>query len=160
MFVLRYASLVALVVWLGGIVVVTAIVAPVTFGVLQAQVPGNGRALAGGVMTEVFRRFYLVALTCGALLVLSFMLQAVLGPRPRSFGIRVGIAAVMLACTVYGGSVIAPRMHGLRTAVAAAPAGDPVRAQFGKLHGISSTLMLATALGGLILLFWEAREGW
>jgi uncharacterized membrane protein len=160
MFALRYASLVALVVWLGGIFVIAAIVAPVTFGVLQTQVPGGGRALAGSVMTEVFRRFYLVALTCGALVVLSFVLQAVLGPRPRQFGVRMGIAAAMLALTVYGGAVVAPHMNRLRAAVAASSPDDAVRAQFGKLHGLSSTLMLVTAVGGLLLLFWEAREGW
>lgn len=160
MIALRYASLLALVVWLGGIVVIAALVAPVTFGVLQAQVPAGGRALAGGVMTELFRRFYLVAVTCGVVLLVSFVAQAVLGPRPRQFAIRTAIAAAMLAFTVYGGSVVSPRLNRLRSAVSAASPDDPVRAQFGRLHGISTTLMLVTAVGGLVLLFWEAREGW
>ena len=160
MFVLRYASLLALVVWLGGIVVVATLVAPATFGVLQAQVPGGGRALAGSVLAAVFRRFYLVSLACGSFLVLSFVLQAVLGPRPRQFGIRTGIAVAMLALTIYGGSVVSPKMDNLRSVVAAAAPEDPARAEMGRLHGLSAALMLATGLGGLLLLFWEVREGW
>ena len=42
---LRYLYVLALVVWLGGMVVLGAVVAPTTFQVLQASAPANGRAL-------------------------------------------------------------------------------------------------------------------
>ena len=51
MFALRYAYVLALVVWLGGIVALGAIVAPTTFGVLQGLRPDVGRELAGAVFS-------------------------------------------------------------------------------------------------------------
>ena len=45
MLALRYLYVLALVVWLGGMVVLGAIIAPATFQVLQARAPEIGRAL-------------------------------------------------------------------------------------------------------------------
>jgi Cu/Ag efflux pump CusA len=42
--------------------------------------------------------------------------------------------------------------------VSALAATDPLRVQFDRLHGISNILYSITALGGLALCFWEARE--
>ena len=52
MLALRYVYVLALVVWLGGMVVLGAIVAPATFQVLQASAPATGRALAGAVFGD------------------------------------------------------------------------------------------------------------
>ena len=56
MFVLRYVYVVALVVWVGGLIVAGAFVAPALFGVLQAEAGTAGRVLAGAVFGEVLRR--------------------------------------------------------------------------------------------------------
>jgi len=42
--------------------------------------------------------------------------------------------------------------------VASLPQDDPRRASFYQLHGLSNLLLSATALGALLLVFWESRE--
>ena len=38
------------------------------------------------------------------------------------------------------------------------PEGDPIREEFNRLHGLANILLSLTVVGGLALLFWEARE--
>jgi uncharacterized membrane protein len=159
---LRYLYLLALIVWLGGMVIAGLVVAPVTFGVLQAWDTTTGRMLAGQVFGAVLQRLYLVAYICGGVMFLVLTLQRVLGPRPHAYGIRIGILAVMLALTAYSGMVLAPRVDHLTAQVSGPmgqlPADDVRRLEFDTLHGRSSTLLMATMLGGLALLGWETRE--
>src|SRR3954466_7027043 len=68
MLALRYVYLLALVVWLGGMVVLGALVAPATFQVLQAAAPETGRALAGALFGVVLARFHYLAYGAGAVL--------------------------------------------------------------------------------------------
>ena len=35
---------------------------------------------------------------------------------------------------------------------------DARRVRFGRLHGLSTLLMVVTTLGGLVLCYWETRE--
>ncbi len=85
MLALRYVYVLALVVWLGGMVVLGAVVAPTTFQVLQASEPVAGRALAGELFGVTLARFHYVAYAAGAVLLLSLAAMAVLGPRPAHF---------------------------------------------------------------------------
>ena len=160
--VLRYCYAVALAVWLGGMVVAGLVVAPATFGVLQGWDPATGRMLAGQVFGEILRRLNHVAYICGGVMLLTLTLQRLLGPRPIGYGLRAGIIGVMLALTMASGLGIIPRVDAiLRTVsgpVSALPAADARRLAFDRLHGLSSALFSATAIGGLLLLLWEARE--
>ena len=67
----------------------------------------------------------------------------------------------MLALTLVSGTVISRRIERGRAAiggsVASLATGDPRRAEFGRLHGPSTGLMLVSIAGGLLLLYWEAR---
>src|SRR5688572_8374697 len=85
MLALRYAYVLALVVWLGGMLLLGAIVAPTTFQVLQASAPEHGRALAGELFGVLLSRFHYVAYAAGAVLLLTLAAMAVLGPRPAQF---------------------------------------------------------------------------
>ena len=162
MVVLRYLYVLALVVWLGGLIVVGAIVAPSVFDLLQASNAADGRILAGAVVGEVLRRVHRLAYATGAVMLVVLTVQRVLGPRPVSYGIRASIAGTMLALTVVSGSVISPRVEAVAKKVdgpvASLPPDDTRRIEFYRLHGWSNLLLAATALGGLVLLFWEARE--
>jgi hypothetical protein len=94
-------------------------------------------------------------------MILSLVAMAALGPRPARLAVRFGIVVVMTALTLYSGLILSPRVERLRDAiggpVAALPESDPRRAQFGRLHGLSTLLLGITAAGGLVLLYWEAR---
>lgn len=162
MIVLRYLYALALVVWLGGMIVLGAVVAPLTFQVLQAQEPATGRALAGAVFGAVLARFHIVAYLAGAGLLATLAAMALLGPRPAAFAIRTAIAGAMLAVALYSGLVIAGRIERLQrdigAPVSALREDDPRRARFGRLHGFSTTLMLVNVVGGLALVFLEIRE--
>ncbi len=160
MFLLRYLYILALVIWIGGLVVAGAIVAPSVFEVLQ-RAP-DGRVLAGAVFGEVLRRVHLLAYAMAAVMLVAFGIQRVLGPRPISFGIRAAIIGTMLAVTIVSGYVISPRVEAIARTVdgpiASLPTGDARRTEFYRLHGWSNLLLAVTALGGLVLLWWEARE--
>ena len=62
----------------------------------------------------------------------TLFVMALLGPRPSAFFARFGVALGMFAITLYAG------LH---------------------LRSLSINLLALTAVGGLALLFWEARDG-
>lgn len=164
MLVLRYAYLLALVVWLGGMVVLGAIIAPTLFQVLPLREPEAGRLLAGAVFGAVLGRFHFVAYACGAVILITLILMAVLGPRPAQFAVRTALAAIMLGIAVYSGIVVLGSVErlqkeiGLSVAPSTLPDGDARRIRFEQLHVLSTRLMLVNLLGALVLLYWEARE--
>jgi uncharacterized membrane protein len=159
---LRYLYVLALVLWLGGMTIAGLVVAPVTFGVLEAWNPTTGRVLAGDVFGAVLERVSLIAYLAGVLMFIVLTVQRLLGPRPRSYGIRVGIIALMLALTMYADMVAAPRIDELQSQVSGPmnqlPPGDARRLEFDRLHSLSTALILAAIGGGLVLLGWETRE--
>lgn len=162
MVVLRYVYLLALVVWLGGMVMLGAVVAPTTFQVLQERQGDAGRVLAGAVFGETLRRFHLVAYVAGGIVLASLVWMALARWRQPGLPACLLIAATMLALTLVSGTVISPRIERVRAAVGGSvvdlPAADPRRMEFGRLHGVSTGLMLVNIVGGLVLLYWEARR--
>jgi hypothetical protein len=162
MFLARFAYIAALAVWLGGMVVLGAVAAPATFQVLEAREVGGGRAAAGAVFGEVLRRFHLVSYAAAGVMLIALIAMAVLGPRPHPFKPRVLLVAAMLAVALYSGIPLARQIQRVQAQigvpVSQLPADDPRRATFGRLHGISTGLMLVNIVGGLVLLFFEARE--
>ena len=162
MFLLRYLYVVALVVWVGGLIAAGALVAPSVFGVLQAWNAADGRVLAGQVFGEVLLRLTWLSYVLGAVMFITLTLHRLLGARPLKYGVRVGIMAMMLVMMFAIGFYILPRVNAIQTSV-----GGPVnmlsdtdarRAEFDRLHGLSNILFSITAIGGLALCWWEARE--
>ena len=82
MILVRYATLVALVIWLGAMV-------DERFG-------------------DLFRRAHLLTYACGATTVVGLFVLKFLGPPPIAFVLRAGIAVAMLAIAV-AAALIAPR---------------------------------------------------
>jgi hypothetical protein len=159
---LRYVYVLALVLWLGGMSIAGLVVAPTTFGVLEAWDPATGRVLAGQVFGAILARMHLIAYIAGGVMVVVLTVERLLGPRPRSYGIRVGLLGLMLAVTAYSGVLVAPRINNLQSEVSgpmnALAANDPRRVEFDRLHSLSTTLVMATLVGGLVLVGWETRE--
>jgi hypothetical protein len=162
MLALRYLALVALTLWVGGLLALGTTAAPSIFDVLAARAVPDSRALAGAIFGETLRRFHLITYVCGAALLVALIARRVLGPRPTRFGVRFAIAALMLAAMVYSGAVISARIAGLQAEIGAAPsslpADDARRAAFGRLHATSSALQVVPVIGGLALLFWELKD--
>jgi hypothetical protein len=162
MILLRYLYVVALVLWVGGLVVAGALVAPSVFGVLQAWNPSEGRVLAGQVFGEVLLRLTWLSYVMGAVMFITLTLHRLLGARPVKYGIRVGIMALMLVMMMVTGFYLIPEVDAIQAEVsgpvAELPDTDPRRVAFNRLHGLSNILFSITALGGLALCWWEARE--
>ena len=158
----RYLALVALVVWLGGMVVLGLLVAPSTFGVLQAADPVSGRMLAGAVFGEILRRFHLLAYGCGAILLVCLFAIKFIGPPPDGFLVRAGIVVVMLALALYSGVPVSRGIAQIQSQVSGPisrlPETDPRRVRFDRLHWMSTMLMTLNVGLGSVLLFWYARE--
>ena len=159
---LRYLYVLALVLWLGGMAVAGFVVAPTTFSVLEGWDAATGRVLAGQVFGAVLRRVHLIGYAAAVVMFLTLTVQRMLGPRPKHYGIRVGLLAVMLGLMLYSGAVLSPRIDHLQSQVTGPmnqlPAGDEKRVEFDGLHRLSTILVTATMAGGLVLLAWETRE--
>jgi hypothetical protein len=82
MLVVRYLALAALVVWLGGMVTLSFLVAP---------------------SREALQHFDLVAYGCGGLLVICLLVLKFVGPPPVAFVPRLALAVLMLAVTAGAG---------------------------------------------------------
>ncbi len=162
MLALRYAGMVALAVWAGGLLALGAIAAPSVFEVIALRNVADGRVLAGLIVGEVFGRFHIVTYGCGVVILASLAARAVLGPRPRRFAVRMAIASVMLGASLYSGLVVSRAIERLQQEIGASPSSlpehDPRRAAFGRLHTQSSTIQLVPLLGGLVLMFWELKD--
>jgi hypothetical protein len=132
----------ALCLWLGGLVVAGAVVAPVTFGALE-------RAEAGRVMGEVFRRLNTIGIVCGGILLFALAMEAasVQPSLTRSRVVRAASVAVALGLGLYMGFALFPEMETLRREMRAASSPP---AEFQQLHELSRRL-ISTQM--LLLLF-------
>jgi uncharacterized membrane protein len=162
MLTLRYVYVLALVVWLGGMVILGALVAPTTFQVLGSIEPSTGRALAGEVFGTIIARFHYVSYVAGGLLLVSLAAMALLGPRPVGYAVRSALIACMLAVALYSGLVVLNRIEAVQQAVGGLtsdlPADDARRIRFDQLHVLSERLMMLNMAGALALLYWEAKD--
>jgi len=162
MFALRYASLLALTIWVGGLAVLGGIGAPSIFDVVAERNVGDGRMLAGAIFGETLRRFHLLSYACGTVLIVSLLARGVLGPRPHRFALRLGIGVVMLGASAYSGLVVSRHISAAQSRIGIAPSslpeGDARRAAFGRLHATSAGLQIVPLLGGLLLLFSELKD--
>jgi hypothetical protein len=159
---LRFAALLILAVWIGGLVALGGIAAPTIFGVLETLDPHSGRDAAGRVFGAIFDRFQRLSWGLGGVLVLLLITRRMLGPPPRLFSLRITALAIMLGISVTTSLVIAPRIVELRDGtpggVSALSSHDPRKLEFGRLHGVSNGLMLVTLLAGLGLFWAETRD--
>ncbi len=162
MLVLRYAGLVALTLWVGGLVALGGLAAPAIFEVLAASHVAGDRQLAGAIFGETLRRFHLLGYICAGVLFATLLARGILGPRPSRFAVRLGMAFAMGLAMLASGRMVSPRIAQLQSAIGAAPStlpeGDGRRVRFGRLHAASSGLLLVPVLGGLFLLYRETRD--
>jgi hypothetical protein len=77
---IRYLTLAALVVWLGGLVTIMLVIAP---------------------SNENLARFHVVGYVCGVIVFVCLIVLKFVGPPPADFFPRIGLAALMLVVAVY-----------------------------------------------------------
>jgi len=161
MLALRYAALLALVVWVGGLLALGAIAAPAIFDVTAWRHTADGRVLAGAIFGETLRRFHLVSYAAGSLLLLTVLARGILVPRPRRFAWRAALATLMLAASLVSGVVVAERIAAVQAQIggspSALPADDARRTDFGRLHAFATGLEMIPLVGGLVLMYWELK---
>lgn len=162
MLALRFAGLLAVAAWFGGLLALGAIAAPAIFDVVDSGQVAGGRAAAGTLFGEILRRFNLVGYACGAVILFSLAMRAILGPRPRHFALAAITTSLMLAAAGYSGVVLSGRIERLRREIPVAPSAlpedDPRRVEFGRLHAQSTAFQLVPLFGGLVLLFRELTD--
>jgi hypothetical protein len=159
---LRYVAIVALAIWVGGLITLAAVAAPALFTSLTAHDAIQGRALAGAAFGEILHRFQQLSWGLAAVLVAILGVRAALGPRPRRLGIRVYTVLIMLAMSLVSDVVIARRIESLRrdlpVNLAQVADTDTRKIAFGRWHLLSTGLMGMTVIAGLGLLWAERHD--
>jgi hypothetical protein len=141
------ASAVAVAIWLGGLVALGAITAPLVFSIVP--MPHSADA-----MTMVFRRFDMVAMTCAALVLASEAARVVARvPFLRLDHARAAIGVVAACVTTYEGMNVSPRIAALHVAGAVRGVG-PAGLELSRLHGTAELCGKGTVvlLLGLVVL--------
>ncbi len=155
---LRILRLLAMVVWVGGLVFFAFVVAPVAFSVLPStREAGMG---VGGTLRVLNELGYFCGLVF--LLATSLLWLRSEGRGHWRFATQWLLAALMLVATVYVQAGVIPAMERDRMAVggaidSAAP-NDPARVDFDRLHGISEKVegsALLLGLGVVVLMGFE-----
>jgi len=153
--VLRFFMLLALVVWVGGIIFFAFVVAPALFSILPA------RELAGRVVAHSIAALHAMGIVAAVVFVLAATLEARLQPQVRGAGVKIVLVLAMLVLTLASQLGVTPRMERLHSemgAVDSVAANDPRRAEFDRLHRWSTALESGVLLLGLATLACVARE--
>jgi hypothetical protein len=139
-------SIIALALWVGGLVALGACAAPIVFRVVPAP-------LSGDAMGAVFRRFDAVAISCAVALLASEAVRIRVAAAPASIAARTrtALAIVGAAAAIYGGARLSPAIMALHAAGAVRGFG-PEGAELERLHGWAEAVAKVEVCVGLVLL--------
>ncbi|MGA9353877.1 MAG: DUF4149 domain-containing protein [Terriglobales bacterium] len=155
---LRFLMLLALVVWVGGIIFLAFVEAPTVFspGLLPT------RHMAGSVVGRSLDILHDMAIVSGfVFLAASMAYYRMTAGYARPLALRHCLIVVMLALTMISQFAISPKMHALRAqagVIDSLALNDPVRAEFDRLHAWSEDFESGVLLLGLIAIFRIAQE--
>jgi hypothetical protein len=152
---LRFFMLLALVIWIGGIIFFAGAVAPTVFKVLPT------RHLAGAVVTRSLGILHWMGIVCGIVFLITSMLNLYSARgAAQPFAFRHVLVYIMLVLTVISQLVVSARMAALRAAMGEidlVPIADARRIAFNQLHAWSTRLESGVLILGLVVLFLVAR---
>ena len=156
--VLRALRLLVMVAWVGGLIFFAFVLAPTAFHVLPSVHE------AGLIVGRTLPKLHWIGLAGGSAFCLAtawLWLRAEV-PARVSFAIQFALTSIMLAMTAYSQFGILPRMERDRIAaggdIDAAPATDPGRVDFERLHVLSERLEGAVLFCGLGIVYLLSRE--
>jgi len=152
---LRFLMLLALTVWLGGLIFFP-VAAQAAFSVLPST------HLAGLVVRDCLLTLHRMAFVSGVVFLASSLInnRATQGT-PRALGLGHILVLTMLALTAISQFHIIPRMDTLRASageIASIAADNPIRQQFDSLHAWSTRLEGTVLVLGLIVVYSPARR--
>jgi hypothetical protein len=146
----------ALIVWVGGIIFFAFVEAPTLFTVLPTT------KLAGDVVSASLTRLHWMGLISGLIfLACSLIYNWQKHQQFRPFALSHIFAVLMLLLTAHSQFGISPRMRELRTEMQNPDSASPFRAQreeFDRLHAWSTRLEGSVLLLGLGVVFLTAKE--
>jgi uncharacterized membrane protein len=148
---LKFVMLLALVVWVGGIIFFAAVVAPAVFTVLPT------RHLAGQVVSRSLNALHWMGL-CSGLLYLgaSMWYSRMESGFTHPFATRNVLVMLMIALTLISVFVLSSKMMTLRANIGViddVPQNDPRRTQFNALHRWSTRLEIGVLAMGIAVLY-------
>ena len=152
---LRFLMLLALIVWIGGIIFFSFVVAPGLFMILPK------RELAGQVVTFALSGLHWIGIGAGVVFIICSLIHRRLAMGQTHFGLRETFIILMLALTLASQFAVTPRMRQLRRDMVeidtVAPT-DPRRVEFNNLHRYSTGLEGGVLLLGLFTLVSVSRR--
>ena len=150
--------LLALVVWIGGIIFLAFVEAPTAFtpGLLPT------RHMAGSIVGRSLDLLHAMAIVSGIVFLIASMLYCrMTAGSARPLALRHVLIVLMLGLTLISQFVVSPRMHALRAeagVIDSLSPDNPIRAEFDRLHVWSENFEGAVLLIGLIAVFRTAQE--
>lgn len=151
--ILRFIEFLGLGIWLGSDIFLSFVVAPGAFRVLSS------RDSAGMIVGYSLTRMHILGIVCGLMVLLARAM------RFRDANALISGASlcvlVMLALTAVSQIFVSPQMAALRMrmgSIQATVEGNPLLAQFAKLHQMSVALESGVLLAGFAAMFWMTKE--
>jgi uncharacterized membrane protein len=147
--ILRFIYLLAIALWIGGMAFFSFLAAPSIFHVLP-------REEAGKVVADIFPKYYWQGIICGAV---ALAASVVLGVRDRwnmPLVVRTVMIGVMLIGVLYSVIILQPQIQAVKgqiTSFESLAPTDPLRLEFGRLHGRSFSVNAAVLLLGVVVVF-------
>ena len=153
---LRYLMLLSLIVWLGGLIFFSFVLAPTVFSVLPT------RHLAGSVVSRSLTALHWIGIVSGiAFLITSMLYSRLYAGSTQPLAPRHVLLYIMLGLTLISQFGITPKMATLRASmpeIDSMVATDPVRVQFNSLHAWSTRLEGGVLVLGLVVVYLTAQQ--
>jgi uncharacterized membrane protein len=150
---LRTLEFLALSLWLGSDVFLSLVVAPGAFRILAS------RDQAGAIVGYGLWWMHMIGAVCGVVLLVARMVRV--RSIPASVSPVTLCVLLMIGLTVVSQHAVSPRMATLRVqmgSIEATAEGNPLLAEFGRLHRVSVSLESAVLLAGLACMYFMVRE--
>ncbi|MGA2003401.1 MAG: DUF4149 domain-containing protein [Terriglobales bacterium] len=155
---LRFLMLLALVVWIGGVIFLAFVEAPTAFspGLLPT------RHMAGSIVGHSLDLLHTMGIISGFVFLIASMVYCrMTSGNARPLALRHLLIVLMLTITMISQFAISPKMHALRAqavVIDSLTLDNPIRAEFDRLHVWSENFEGAVLLLGLIAVFRTAQE--
>jgi hypothetical protein len=146
-FLIQWFYILALALWVGGMVFFSFFTTPVIFSTLPKE-------MAGQVLAGLFPRYYQLGYACGGVMLATTLIEALLVRHLPL--VRLLLIAVMMGMSLYAGMALRPQIHDLKVEMRAveesSPRGEELKKHFSQAHRLSVILNMIVLSCGLFLI--------